>query len=342
MGQRKVLVHIVTWNSEDTIARCIEHVAQQQGFALGSDLFIHITDNASKDSTVDVVRSVMAARAGISLFVNQNNAGFCGAHNQGASRCLEQSYDAMLVLNPDVGLTPGCLTAMVAGLGDVIGLVTPKLIRASEDLKPLEPSTLDAAGMTLTPTLRHFDRGSGEVDLGKYEAREEVFGATGACLLISRECIADVSIPKEISDSGVWKIYPSLEDGSALRVKLFDEAFFAYREDADLCWRAGRRGWRCLYEPSAVAYHVRVVTPERRSQIPAVLNSYSVRNRFLLQLNNWDLSHGLLSLLFGICVRNVVVIVGVVLRERTSLGALREAWALAGRARAIYRVTRKP
>jgi GT2 family glycosyltransferase len=249
----------------------------------------------------------------------------------------------MLILNPDVGLPPECLERMLATLfeSERVGIVTPKLARADEDLTPLQPPLLDAAGMVLTPTLRHFDRGSGEVDDGRYETREEVFGATGACLLISRECILDVSLPKEISDSGVWEIYPALQEGSSSRIKLFDEAFFAYREDADLSWRVGRRGWRCVYEPAAVAYHVRVVTPERRSKLPATLNSYSVRNRFLLQLNNWDLSNGLLSLILGICVRNIVVILGVVVGERSSLGALREAWALAGRARAIYRATRR-
>lgn len=341
MGQRKVLVHIVTWNSEDTIARCVEHVAQQRGFTLGANLFIRITDNASQDSTVEVVRSVTGSRSGIDLVVNTHNLGFCGAHNQGASHCIAQQHDAMLVLNPDVGLTPNCLGMMVAALGERVGIVTPKLVRAGDDLKPLNPPMLDAAGMMLTPTLRHFDRGSGEVDAGKYETREEVFGATGACLLISRECIVDVSLPKEISDTGVWKIYPALQEDSSSRLKLFDEAFFAYREDADLSWRVGRRGWRCMYEPSAVAYHVRVVTPERRSKLPATLNSYSVRNRFLLQLNNWDLSSGALSLLLGICGRNLIVIFGVLLKERSSLGALRQAWTLAGRARAIYRATQK-
>ena len=341
MGQRKVLVHIVTWNSEDTIVRCIEHAGRQHGLTLGSNLFIRVTDNASTDSTVEVVRAVMESRPGIDLAINTHNLGFCGAHNQGASHCIEQSYDAMLVLNPDVGLPPDCLGAMLSALEERVGIVTPKLVRAGDDLTPLQPTTLDAAGMMLTPTLRHFDRGSGEVDAGNYQTREEVFGATGACLLISRECIVDVSLPKEISDSQVWGIYPALQKDSSSRTKLFDEAFFAYREDADLSWRAGRRGWQCMYEPSAVAYHVRVVTPERRSKLPATLNSYSVRNRFLLQLNNWDLSNGLLSLMLGICARNIVVILGVFVAERSSLGALREAWALAGRARAIYRATRQ-
>jgi hypothetical protein len=189
--------------------------------------------------------------------------------------------------------------------------------------------------------MRHFDRGSGEIDSGAYERVEEVFGATGACVLLSRECISTLALSPRVSDEPVWKLYPALRDGVESRVRLFDEAFFAYREDADLSWRAGRMGWRCVYTPAAVATHVRVVTPERRSELPAILNRLSVRNRFLLQLNNWDLSCGIASLLCGVLLRNIVVILGVLLRERSSVPGLVEALRLAPRARSIYRTTGK-
>ena len=341
MTKRRVLIHIVTWNSADTIARCIDHARAQRGFTLGDDLIIRVTDNASSDDTVQRVRSLGEVN-GLELSTNRANLGFCGAHNQGAARCVEGTFDAMLILNPDVGLSPNCLAEMVKALSSESkrGIVTPKLMRAADDLSPLASKTIDAAGMILTPSIRHFDRGSGEVDSGAYERVEEVFGATGACLLISRECILSLALSSQVSDESVWTLYPELKDGSQHRVRLFDEAFFAYREDADLSWRAGRMGWRCVYAPGALATHVRVVTPERRSQLPTILNRLSVRNRFLLQLNNWDLSCGLASLCCGVFLRNALVIVGVLVRERSSIPGLLEAIRLAPRARAIYRTTR--
>lgn len=341
MIQRRVLIHIVTWNSEDTIVRCIEHASVQQGFTLGENLTIRVTDNASSDETVRRVTS-LGSRPGIELHRNDRNLGFCGAHNQGAARCLSGGFDAMLVLNPDVGLSPTCLSEMCPALSDAerCGIVTPKLMRAGEDLSALASKTIDAAGMILNSSLRHFDRGSGEVDTGAYERSEEVFGATGACLLISRTCIEELSLSPKVSDEPVWSIYPELQEGAGDRVRLFDEAFFAYREDADLSWRAGRRRWKCVYVPAAVATHVRVVTPERRAQLPVLLNRLSVRNRFLLQLNNWDLSCGFASLCVGIVIRNLIVVVGVLLKERSSIPGLVEAVKLAGRARTIYRSTR--
>ena len=338
----KVLVHLVTWNSEATIRRCLEQVFFQEGFTLGADLFVQITDNASTDSTVSIVER-LCNREGVSLCVNENNLGFSGAHNQGAAFCVEGGFDAMLVLNPDVGLSQQCLRTMAQELSpqDGIGMVSPKLLRARSDLGPIIPPVLDAAGMILTSALRHFDRGSGEVDRGQFETPEVVFGGTGACLLIATECIKSVAIPKRISDAAVWGIYPQLRRDSQDRLQLFDEAFFAYREDADLAWRSLRLGWRCAYEPHAHAFHVRVVTPERRSILPAHLNRLGVRNRFLLQLNNWDLSHGGRSLMVGILWRNLLVVVAVLVRERESLPALVDVAKLWARARAIYRSIEK-
>lgn len=341
MTERKVLIHIVTWNSADTIARCIERARVQRGFTLGEDLVIRVTDNASSDDTVRCVEK-LGPVPGLEMHRNTSNLGFCGAHNQGATRCVAGGFDAMLILNPDVGLSSTCLEEMFTALSRESrrGIVTPKLMRAADDLSPLSSKTIDAAGMILTPSLRHFDRGSGDFDTGAYEKSEEVFGATGACLLISRECLSSIALSDRVSDEPVWKLYPELKEGAKERVRLFDEAFFAYREDADLSWRAGRMDWRCVYVPSAVATHVRVVTPERRSKLPTILNRLSVRNRFLLQWNNWDLSCGLASLVCGVVARNLLVIAGVLLKERSSIPGLVEALRLAPRARMIYRTTK--
>jgi len=338
MEQRpSVFIHIVTWNSQESIAECIEAAAAQDGYTLGDNLLIHVTDNASKDETV--ARVAACLRTGISLERNTENLGFCAAHNQGVTEVLQSGYAAFLVLNPDVGLGKDCLTSMVKKLcvEDRVGLVTPKLLRALPSLEAIYPHVLDAAGMHLTRACRHFDRGAGDWDRGQFEKGEFVFGGTGACLLIARDCVVDLCIPKKIADDEVYDIYPQLRARATEREQLFDEAFFAYREDADLSWRAKRFGWRCWYEPKACATHVRLVTPERRMSLPVILNKYSVRNRFLLQMNNWRWSDGLVFFLWGIVIRNLIVLVGVIIWERTSYEGLREAYRLAPRARRIRR-----
>lgn len=338
MEQRPtVFIHIVTWNSADSIGACLDRALAQEGFVLGESLVIQVTDNASHDGTQAIVEGYVGP--GIQLVKNDANCGFSAAHNQGVSDFLRSGFAALVVLNPDVGLEPTCVQRMFQALGrsSRVGLVTPKLLRALPSLEPIYPHVLDAAGMVLTRACRHFDRGAGQWDRGQYESAEQVFGATGACVLIGRECVEDLCIPKTISDRDVHELYPQLKSGWDERMQLFDEAFFAYREDADLSWRANRRQWECWYEPAACGNHVRVVTPERRQSLPAELNSYSVRNRFLLQLNNFSWRDGVVFFVWGLIIRNIVVIVAVLLVERSSLGALRQAYSLRHRANKIRR-----
>ena len=338
MQQRpSVLIHIVTWNSAESIVNCVNRACRQEGFTLGDNLFVRITDNASHDETVALVEGLRTH--GISLHRNSENRGFCAAHNQAVHEFLRAEHTALLVLNPDVGLDVNCVRTMVEKLSTAerVGFVTPKLYRALPSLEAIYPHVIDAAGMHLTRSCRHFDRGAGDWDRHQFDRGEFVFGGTGACLMIARECVKELCIPKTISNEPVFLIYPQLREGQLERPQLFDEAFFAYREDADLAWRAKRKGWRFWYEPTAFGNHVRVVTPERRASLPAILNQYSVRNRFLLQMNNWRLRDGILLFLWGVILRNMIVVIGVLVWEKTSIEGLREVLQLSKRALAIRR-----
>lgn len=332
-----VLVHIVTWNSAESIEHCIQRASEQEDYRLGDNLMIHVTDNASQDATAQIVSDRLTE--GVSFKTNAANLGFSAAHNQGVGIFLKSGFDAMLVLNPDVGLCPSTINIMTRclSLQRRVGLVTPKLLRALPSLNPIYPHVLDACGMELTRACRHFDRGSGMWDSGQFDDGRLVFGATGACMMISRDCINEIALPDAVPNEALFEIYPQLRDGATARVALFDEAFFAYREDADLSWRARTLGWNCWYEPKAIAHHVRVVVPERRKSLPPELNMYGVRNRFLLQMNNWRLKDGLLMFLWGIIVRNIIVVGAVLLQERSSLIGIQHAKCLFRRSMSIRR-----
>jgi GT2 family glycosyltransferase len=122
--------------------------------------------------------------------------------------------------------------------------------------------------------------------------------------------------------SGAAALYrvTALED-VAVNGQYFDEDFFAYREDADLAWRCRLMGWTSIYVPSAVALHRRRVTPERRSELPALINYHSVKNRFLLRFNNMTRSLYARDF-FKITTRDLAVVGYVLLREWNSLPAL--------------------
>lgn len=324
-----VFVHLVTYNSGPELIASVQSVLDQ---GVDVDLRVVVRDNASAHSPEQQLLAAFKDR--VIFKQNRDNLGFSAAHNQGVFEFLNSDAQYFCVLNPDVKLQARCLQNLVSALRDKpgVGLVTPLLLRCDEQLNPLLPEIVDAAGMRIEHSLRHFDRGSGEPLTVKFLESAYVFGGTGACLLLSREAIQKCLLPSDPSDSVLFSLMPALKSGSGQRSQLFDEAFFAYREDADLAWRAQRLGISCWYCAEARAYHRRVVTPERRKSLPPFLNLLGVRNRFLLQLNNWNHFLGARSFIQGILLRNAVVIAGVVFQEWSSIQGLIQAWGLRRRA----------
>jgi GT2 family glycosyltransferase len=245
-----VSIGIVTWNSAEVVERCLAAVRQQTYRAIE----LLVVDNGSIDGTRAILERDTTENERLLL---DSNVGFSAAHNLAINRTRGDFY---LALNPDVFLSPAFVATLVGATGreSQIGAAAGKLLSADD------PTRIDSAGIYLVPTQRHLDRGQGERDCGQYEQAELVFGVTGAAAFYRRAMLEDVRIGAEF----------------------FDEDFFAYREDADLAWRAQLLGWECLYVPSATALHVRRVTPDRRGSLPAVINRMSVRNRFLLRIKN--------------------------------------------------------
>jgi GT2 family glycosyltransferase len=283
-------VTIVTYNSGRFIRRCLEAVLDQKY----PRREVIVVDNASTDGTVDILEHFEDRCA---IVYNSENLGFAAAQNQaiGLSR-----GDWVLTLNPDVFLLPGFLEALMEAtrIDSKAGTVCGKLFTISPAFEIPEHPLVDSTGIYFTPMLRHFDRGSAECDNGHYLRYEYVFGATAAAACYRREMIEDVSVNGEF----------------------FDPDFFAYREDADLAWRAQLLGWKCIYVPYAKAYHVRKLRPGMRRAVPAEINMHSVKNRFLMRLKN--VTPGLyLRHLVPITFRDVSIMLYCLLAEQSSLKA---------------------
>jgi GT2 family glycosyltransferase len=294
-----VSITIVTHNSLRYIERCLKAVQKLEY----SPLEAVIVDNASTDGTAELLSNYEHVAR---VIRNCWNVGFAAGQNQ----AIEASGgDWALTLNPDARLTPRFISRLVeAARPDTsVGVVCGKLLRAAPDLELLHQRRIDSTGIHFAPNLRHFDRGWNEPDDGRFSEMEYVFGASAAAALYRREMINDIS----------------LEDG------FFDPEFFAYREDADVAWRAQLLGWRCLYVPDAIGYHVRRVVPENRWRTPGVLRMHAVKNRFLMRLKNMtpDLyRRQWLPILF----RDLVVMGGCVFMEPRSLAAF---WKVTTRCR---------
>jgi GT2 family glycosyltransferase len=307
-GDTGSAVIVVTHDHAPTLPACLESVA---GLDPAPDEVV-VVDNASTDGSADLVAS--RETDGVRLVRESSNTGFAAAVNHGL-RLTTSPW--VLLLNPDCAPRSDFAAQLLAAARDrpeheTIGSVTGRLIRASDaDLTPSD--TLDAAGMVVTPEGRHFDRGAGEPDDGRYHRPAWVFGGTGAATLFRRAALDDIAYP----------------DGQVLA-----ESFFAYREDAELAWRLGWRGWRCLYAPDAAAVHGRGFRPEggRRGHQP--VNRLSVRNRFLLRIHCADLGWHLRCFPWW-KIRDLAVIGACLTIERSSWPGLVEVWR--GRADAVAR-----
>jgi GT2 family glycosyltransferase len=291
-----VSVTVVTYNSGRFIRRCLESALAQTGVRVE----VLVVDNASTDGTTDILETFEDR---CHIVYNQENTGFAAAQNQAITL---STGDWVLTLNPDVLLMPGFLATLTEA-GEAhseVGAVCGKLLNFKANFEIPDQPRIDSTGIFFNPMLRHLDRGSQEVDTGQYGKVEYVFGATAAAALYRRSMINDVAI--------------TVDDRPG---EFFDADFFVYREDADVAWRAQLLGWKCLYTPAALGYHVRTVLPGNRTSLNPDINMHSVKNRFLMRIKN--MTPGVYrKCLLATTARDLTVIAGCVLFEQTSLRGL--------------------
>jgi GT2 family glycosyltransferase len=332
-----ILVSIVLYRSPKAVFRCIESLLNQD---IGNTrVQILVSDNNSGDNLLSEIREHFRDR--VRCHSHKSNLGFAAAQNFAATIAIEERFDALFLVNPDSRYESNALRHLFAELqsDSSLGGVGALLVRADETLEPVTPRELDSAGMTMSRSLRHLDSTNMPTEINGPQL--EVFGCTGASLMLSRACIEEMALDVPEHAHRLFRIYPQLAEGYHQRLHLFDEAFFAYREDADLAWRGRLLGWRFAIIPKAIGYHTRTVLPERRGILDPYINYWSVRNRYLMQLNNYSFAELPQCLLSGVIARNILVLLATLIIERSSVKAFRDLWILLPRALARRNILRK-
>jgi N-acetylglucosaminyl-diphospho-decaprenol L-rhamnosyltransferase len=229
-------VVIVAYRCRELLRRCLDALLAHPPERV---MTVTVVDNDSRDGTVEMVREHYSA---VRLFANDANLGFSAANNL-AIRASAGDY--VLVLNPDTEVTAGALERLCALLDrhQEIGICGPALERAdgSPDhaAKRSFPTPLSALGH-FTGVGRRRESGA----LAAYRAPEVAEGpvdaVNGAFMLMRRRALD--------------------------RVGLFDEGYWMYMEDLDLCYRFAEAGWVTWYEPSVTVRHLKAGTSgEHRS-----------------------------------------------------------------------------
>lgn len=212
---------VVTYNSADEITGFLDSIPGALGSNSGRTA---VVDNASADATVSTVEA-----RGDCLVVRSENRGYGAGINAGVEALA--GTGPILVANPDVHLEAGSVAALVAELADPrVGIVVPALlddggtVARSLRREPTVSRTL-GAGDSRFPRLSEIVN-----EPEAYTHPHEIEWATGAVMLVSRECF--------------------------LALGGFDESFFMYSEETDLCLRARDAGWSVRFTPAARARHV--------------------------------------------------------------------------------------
>jgi GT2 family glycosyltransferase len=227
--QETVAVVVITYNSEELLPDLLASL----GPGLG-DVPWHLTvaDNASADGSVAALRR-QAPRA--TVVQMGRNAGYAAGIN--AAVAAAPPHTAVLVLNPDVRLGPGCVPTLLAALRRTgAGIAVPRLENGEGVLIPSmrrEPTIRRTLGDALLGGERAGRIASlGEVvtDERRYVAEAVTDWAEGSTLLISGEC---------------WR-----------RCAPWDESFFLYSEETDFALRAGDAGFATVFIPQARAVHL--------------------------------------------------------------------------------------
>ena len=217
---------------------------------------ILLVDNGSSDGSVQVARE---RHPQLRVLRFEENQGYAGGCNRGIE---VSSGKYVLLLNDDTELEPGWLAELVRAAEEdaSVGACQPK-IRSLREPDLFEYS--GAAGGLMDIYAYPFSRGRlmdhVEEDHGQYDDPIEIFWASGVAMLVRRSAL----------------------DAAGL----FDEVFFAYMEEIDLCWRIQLQGYRIRYVPSAVVRHIGGFSLDKRVLKRMYLNH---RNSMITLVKNYS------------------------------------------------------
>jgi hypothetical protein len=215
MTSPAISVIIPNWNRRGLLRACLLSLAAQTC----RDFEVIVVDNGSSDGSPEMVAAEFPQTV---LLRNAENRGFCAAVNQGI-RQARGEYIALL--NNDAEADPRWLEELARGITAEPGVG----MCASKILCHEQRNVIDKAGHLIFPDGQNRGRGSGQLDRGQFDRREEALLPDGCAAFYAARVFAEAG--------------------------LFDEDFFAYADDAEMGLRARLAGFRCLYIPGAVVYH---------------------------------------------------------------------------------------
>jgi GT2 family glycosyltransferase len=242
----EISIIIPTFNSIEFIGSCLDSIFAQDY----QEFEVIVIDNNSQDGTVGFIKENYPQ---VILIENRQNLGACKARNQG----IEIALGSWIVtLDCDIILERNFISQIleaIKSLSSKIGMIQTKILKSDR-------KTIYSTGIYLSFLRRFYDMGKDRINNGQFNDSKYIFGACCAAAVYNRRMLEEIR-----DDTGY-----------------FDERFFFLVEDVDLAWRVKKKGWKALYCPEAICYHL-----GNSSGFNKKLRQYlCFRNRYYLILKN--------------------------------------------------------
>jgi GT2 family glycosyltransferase len=245
-----VAVIILNWNGKNFFEKFMPSLLANSS----KDAQVIVADNASSDDSVDFLRLNFPT---VKIIEHNKNYGFAKGYNLALEKVDADYY---ILLNSDIEVTPDWILPVIDLMESdpSIAACQPKIRSYAE---PQKFEYAGAAGGFIDKYGYPFCRGrmflSVEEDDGQYNDPIEIFWATGACMFVR---------------ASLFHKFGGL-----------DEDFFAHMEEIDFCWRLKNEGYKIMYCPSSVVYHIGGGTLPKISWRKTYLN---FRNNCILLYKN--------------------------------------------------------
>jgi GT2 family glycosyltransferase len=216
MANPLISVVIPNWNGKKFLAGCLDSLKTQTY----EPIEVVIVDNGSKDGSVEYLQENYPY---VKLVTFPVNTGFSPAVNAGIKA---STGEMVALLNNDTVVDPNWMSELIKAMQE-----HPEAGSAGCKMLAYDDHTLlDGAGDGYRRGGLPGRIGHKERDTGRFNRKRYLLGACGGAALYRRELFDAIG--------------------------LFDEDYFAYLEDVDLGLRAQAAGFKCIYVPTSIVYHL--------------------------------------------------------------------------------------
>ncbi len=265
---KKVSIIIVNFNGIKWLDGCLGSL-DLQTYKKIETIFV---DNGSTDGSVKFVKK----RYPKTIIIQNNiNLGFSEGNNVGYRH---STGEYIILLNNDTIVERDYVKSMVDSFSEIknLGIAQSKIVKMSN------PSKIDSCGSFLTSIAMQYYFGNGKDEaLVNYSVPTRIFSVKGASVIISRKMIEQIG--------------------------LFDEKFWCYYEETDLCHRAWLTGWECWYWPRTKVRHFIGGTSTEFAN--SEIQFHNVKNKLRSIIKNFSI-HRLLYQLFCVTTTYTMVSIG--------------------------------